>query len=257
MTDTIRLSGKEVSGLAARVLASAFMPAGAVGAAAEAIEFLELIGADGLRRLDGETEQLLDMPWQPPAIVAEGPGHAVLDAGRTSALFHCAVLADFLVAAVADSGGRAAAVVRGGKMHRYLGTVPYFLSSRGLTGLVVELADGKAALSTSETHGPSWRYVRLADVRADSIILPGGYTLDMAEGASALLLAFAESPGDLRAFSMQTPRRFETTSDEYARRKSRILKEGWPVDAGLWSSLMCFADRSLVKTSDRSRLGAG
>jgi hypothetical protein len=59
----VRLSGKEVLGLAARVLTAAFPPSGATGGAAEAVEFLELSGANGLALLDTEKEALTAAAW--------------------------------------------------------------------------------------------------------------------------------------------------------------------------------------------------
>ncbi len=47
------------------------------------------------------------------------------------------------------------------------------------------------------------------------------------------------------------------TSADVAAARRRTTGRGWEVDHDLWASLMAFADRSLIATSEQSRLGAG
>jgi hypothetical protein len=47
------------------------------------------------------------------------------------------------------------------------------------------------------------------------------------------------------------------TSDELLARKQFTLAHGWPMPRQRWERMMAFADRSLIKTSERSREGAG
>lgn len=256
MPDTIRLSTKEVSGLAARVFTSAFLPWGAIGAASEAIEFLELTGANGLSGLDLEKDDLLKAQWKAPDILEEGDGYAVCHAGLSPAPFYCAVLADWLAALVTE---RCSAVLalKGGLLHRYLGAVPYFMAKRGYSGIVLDRSDGGTALSAVVTSGSSWRYARIPSIATNALPMPRGVPDRIGEDAHILLFGFAKGGIEVDPLSLATEDGFEMSAAEYAEIKADVLTQGWQINANLWSSLMQFADRSLIGASERSRLGAG
>ncbi|MDB5998830.1 MAG: hypothetical protein JWP52_529 [Rhizobacter sp.] len=47
------------------------------------------------------------------------------------------------------------------------------------------------------------------------------------------------------------------TASSFAARKKAVLAQGWPMPRERWTRLMAFADRTLVRSSEQSRLGAG
>lgn len=256
MADVIRLSGKEVSGLAARVFASAFMPAGAVGSASEAVEFLELTGQEGLAELNREKDMLIGKRWQAPAILEEGLNYAVCDGGASPAPYYFAALADWL-AAMATSNGSAAIVLRGVTFGRYLHAVPHLLARRGLCGFVSKLGRDAAEGSLVSLDGVEWIYRRLKDFNPDDRALPQALPGPRPSDGDALLVAARPSVLDLQPLYVSGVTRGELSSGAYAKIKRAILASGWPIEPELWASLMTFADRSLIKTSEHSRLGAG
>lgn len=256
MRKKIRLSGKEVSGLAARVFGSAFLPSGAVGGASEAVEFLELTGEQGLERLDGEKDILIDTAWHAPEILAENELFAICDAGGSAAPFYAAALADWLAASL-QTGGATTILLKGGLLQHYLAAIPYFLSGRGLAGMVINIEGDAVTLSASERSGASWRYVRLRSMPLSAVPLPEWLPRDAMNGVTTILCGFGSSPWPIDPFTMPAEDRFEIEGRDYSAMKTRILGTGWEIDAELWGSLMAFADRSLIKTSELSRLGAG
>jgi hypothetical protein len=274
----IHLSLKEVSGLAARVLTSALMPAGAIGAAAEAVEFLELTGRGGLAALDAEKEQLLSCTWTNPRIPAEEGGVGLCDLGDAPA--HAAVgpVADWLAALVAQHGV-AAVALQGGRFPRMFDALGYFLAGRGLAGLVLvppPAGAGEGSLVAVTQGDDGWAIARepvaeqpatrgAADLRASlhalrtakiqpshragpGILRNGPW----GDGVTAVCLAWRRAAGEDRPEGASV-----TDAGRYAGLKRRILARGWAIERSLWESLMRFADRSLIRSSDRSRLGAG
>lgn len=256
MQDAIRLSAKEIPGLAARVFTSAVMPMGATGSASEAVEFLELTGQHGLAGLDREKDELAGAQWRAPAILEEGAGYAVCDPGASPAPYYFACLADWLAAMTADTG-MAAIVLRHCAFRRYLHVVPYLLARRGLSSFVAERGTDANTASVVSTSAATWRYSRLTGLRQDAISmpahLPGGIVQDM----DVLLVGSRTSEVQRDLLAGLPAGHYGISSSEYAARKAAIVAEGWPVDRALWESLMRFADRSLIRTSERSRLGAG
>lgn len=255
MAGTIRLSGKEVSGLAARVLASALMPAGAIGSASEAVEFLELAGQDGLAGLDREKDELLGAEWKAPDIIEEGAGFAVCEGGASPAAYYFAALADWL-SVMAAASGSGVIVLRHGTFRRYLHVIPYLLARRELCGLALERGRGAVEVSWARADGNGWRYCGPRPVAPGAVHLPEGLPRQAREGGTTVLLASRRGGADigLDAFSGSG---HVLSSSGLAAMKADILARGWPVDPPLWASLMAFADRSLIKTSEQSRLGAG
>lgn len=253
MSGRIRLSGKEVPGLAARVFGSAFLPSGATGAASEAVEFLELTGADGLKTLAIEKEALSRSGWRAPNILLETPAYTVCDAGSSPAPFYCAVLADW-AAATATTEGSATIVLQGGTLRHYLGAVPYFLAARGFSGMAADLAAGGVTATVAVAPDWSWHYQRFVSPARTVVASMANLPADIVATADAVIRAGAQPPDPCVA---NAGGRFEIGSGEYRALKKRILADGWEIDAGLWTELMSFADRSLIKTSEKSRLGAG
>jgi hypothetical protein len=253
MSGRIRLSGKEVSGLAARVFASVFLPSGATGAASEAVEFLELTGAGGLTMLASEKEMLSRTGWRAPDILLETPSYVICDAGASPAPFYCAVLADW-AAATAAMEGSAVIVLQGGTLGHYLGAVPYFLANRGLCGMAADLAPAGQTATSAVAPDLSWHYRRSLSPGREVIASMAGLPPRVAATADAVILAAAQ-PFDLPGTGAGSG--FEIGSGDYRSLKTRILAEGWEIDADLWADLMSFADRSLIKTSEKSRMGAG
>lgn len=132
----IRLSGKEVAGLAARVLMADFLPSGATGGASEAIEFLELTEGGALDRLDRQKEELLDAGWRAPVVMAEREDAALVDAQNVPAHFHGPVLADWLAAMVGQAGAGNIFVSNCGSVE-LLGASAHMLATREISSLVV------------------------------------------------------------------------------------------------------------------------
>lgn len=256
MRDAVHLSSKEVSGLAARVFASAFMPVGAIGSASEAVEFLELTGQQGLAGLDREKDELVGARWHAPVILEEGAGYAVCDLGESPAPYYFACLADWLVALLADAGA-AAVVLRRGAFHRYLHVVPYLLARRGLSSLVLERGADADTASLVSTSGSTWHYTRLTGLQRDAIPMPPHLPGDVGGDMDALLIGSRAGETERVHAPGPSAERWGISSSDYADRKASVVERGWPIDRALWESLMRFADRSLIKTSERSRLGAG
>lgn len=253
MSGRTRLSGKEVSGLAARVFASAFLPSGATGAASEAVEFLELTGAGGLKMLAGEKEMLSRAGWRAPDVLLETPAYVICDAGASPAPFYCAVLADW-TAATAAMEGSAVIVLRGGTLRHYLEAVPYFLANRRLCGMAADLAPAGRTAMSAMAQDSSWHYRRIPSPPREIIASMANLSSDVVAAADAVILAGAR-PFDLPATGAGGG--FEIGADDNRSLKTRIGADGWEIDADLWTDLMSFADRSLIKTSEKSRIGAG
>lgn len=159
----IRLSGKEVAGLAARVLTASFLPSGATGGAAEAIEFLELTEGGALDRLDRQKEQLLDANWRAPVILDEREDSALVDAQGVPAHFHGPVLADWLCAMAGQAGAGTIFVSNCGSAE-LLGASAYALATRGFSSLAVVAHLGRGACARLTLSGPhGWIMLRWAD----------------------------------------------------------------------------------------------
>jgi hypothetical protein len=286
----IRLSGKEISGLAARVLVAGLVPPGAIGGAAEVVELLELIEGGALARLDEEKDTLADVAWRAPEVTAERADAAIADCGFVPAHFHGPALSDWLAAMVLETGEGSLRVSRVG-VPVLLGAVPCLLAAQGIGSAVLLPGDKglcrfRLALSKpGEWFVMTWpdgevpaavagalagdaagldglRRFRASchDVRA--ALEAGGPLPTVREWAmpsgDAFLAAFSAGAA---ASSLETasaiPGLRLTTSADLARLKAEALARGWPMDRPLWERLMAFADRSLIPTSERSRLGAG
>lgn len=164
----VRLSRKEVSGLAARVLGTALMPWGAIGGAAQAIEFAELAGGERLRRLAGQMDEFDATMWRTPEIVIERDTYALCDAAGGSALFHAAALADWLDAWLGEQDSVAVGlrnVVHADDLH----AISCWLARRGHAALVLTVAAqddvmedaGRAVLSAASAgHDKDWTHAR-------------------------------------------------------------------------------------------------
>jgi len=256
MADNIRLSGKEVSGLPGRVFGSASMPAGAIGRAAEGVEFLELTGQQGLEELDRDKEALSQAVWCAPTIVEEDGSRVTVDGGASPVPYYFAVLADWLVSMTIDSPS-AEIVFRGGTFRRYLHVIPYLLARRGLNGIVSENKPAFGDLSFATVSADGWAYFRAPFQSSAVMQLP----LDTPMPCSSEVRLLAARHGDGGAWLEQCREQradfIQTSSSTYSRTKTEILRSGWEIDPQVWASLMTFADRSLIKTSERSRLGAG
>lgn len=295
----VRLSGKEVAGLAARVLSAGFLPSGATGAASEAIEWLELTEGGALRRLDRQKEELLGARWHAPEVVAEAEDAAVVDARGVPAHFHGAVLADWLAAMVQNHGGGAiqAVNVDGPEL---LAASAYFLAECGISSVVMVAhpdRDACARLTLAGVQG--WQMARWPDAETARDLAAAVEALRSLRGRVGALrritgicrgIAASAARGDAQAFAgpraplpippgnavlaafgpvggKDMAERFPSaameagfevlSSRDYAALKTRVLAEGWALDRSLWERLMAFADRALIATSERSRMGAG
>lgn len=291
----IRLSGKEVSGLAARVLMAGFLPSGATGGASEAIEFLELAEGGALAMLDRRKDDLAVTAWRAPAILAEASDAAIADAGGTPAHFYGPALADWLAAMVLETGAGAIGIARAGAADM-LAATPHALARQGISSAaLIAGEDGVCRFRMMLAGRQEWLMLRWPDGHAPAALgslagmtRPDGLDDlrataracgDLAqalcaarsdalaertgrlEPGSAVLAAFRlDPPEDMIAVVSQIAQAnglAVLSSRDHAALKTRVLAEGWPMDRSLWERLMAFADRSLIATSERSRLGAG
>ncbi|MBN3851579.1 hypothetical protein G3N58_32940 [Paraburkholderia sp. Ac-20342] len=291
LSASVRLSGKEVPGLAVRVLGTALMPWGASAGAAEAVEFGELAGWRRLSRLARELDAFDASMWRAPDIVAEHEDHALCEANGGSALFFGAALADWL-GAWAGQSGRVVVALRNVAHAADLHAIPYWLARRGYagcvaTGLGVAAGAGQRdgsgiVFSVASAEGDGWQY-RAAH---DPMAVPGAacsLLSALKHGApprtafDALLQTGGHSQADVRDFAwlegndavvVAAPARslsgfigdacaYAIDSQHLSALKARAMAEGWPIPRDEWERLMRFADRSLIRTSERSREGAG
>lgn len=287
----VRLSGKEVSGLAARVLVAALVPPGSTGGTSEACEFLELTEGGALSRLDGEKEALLEVEWTTPTVAAEAADAAVLDFGGCPAHHAGPALADWL-AAMAIEHGRGVIAVENVASAELLAAGAHLLARQGISSATLTAGqDGAFRFRLVLAAAGAWLQLRWPDGRTpvpadagtglDDLLGYAGAVMQLASGIAggqpaafaaretarpdvagrAILVAF------VRYDAPQADAIFEqaagqagvavVTSVRYAQLKSDLLARGWPIDRPLWERLMAFADRSLIPTSERSRQGAG
>ncbi|MBN3849311.1 hypothetical protein G3N58_21145 [Paraburkholderia sp. Ac-20342] len=286
----VRLSGKEVPGLAARVLGTALMPWGASGGAAEAIEFGEFTSGGRLSALAGQLYSFDAAMWRAPEIVAEYDDCAVGDARGGSALFFGAALADWLCA-WSSQRGRVAVALRNVAHPGDLHAVPYWLARHGYAGVVVaglpagETAGGvlhATVFSAASAEGTGWRYAASHEpgavpaaarsflaalqhgtpsqatfralLQGDDVLLADEPDVTWLGEADAVIVASPPQPlavlaGDACAYTIDSTR-FDAL-------KARVRADGWTIPRAEWEQLMRFADRSLIRTSERSREGAG
>lgn len=286
----VRLSGKEVSGLAARVLVAALVPPGATGGTSEACEFLELTEGGALSRLDAEKEALLEVDWSTPDVTAEGADAAVLDFGGRPAHYAGPAVADWL-AAMAIEHGRGAVAVENVASAELLAADVQLLARQGISSAtLIRTEDGGVRFRLVLAAGGEWLQLRWPDDQAPIAAdagpelealrehalavtqlasgIAGGQAaalvacdIPKATTGQAIFVAFLHEGVVKAAASMAEASPLAgvevLTSMRYAQMKSDVLARGWPLDRPLWERLMAFADRSLIPTSERSRQGAG
>jgi hypothetical protein len=255
----VHASLKELSVLPARIFTTMLLPPGAIGTAAEAVEFLEMSGQNGLARLDVDKTVSPEL-WRAPRITREGVSRALCDGRGTSAFFYAGALADWL-AAIAHAGEKGTIAIAGGAHADWLTAVPYWLARRGHSAAVVQIDDtGGVAAAVAIARGGEWRYDLVA---GDEIPADDDIGLDELSGWPSL-----ERTGHrariTRSIAIVEPRapagpgwRPLLTSESLARTRQHVLRHGWPVERELWERLMTFADKSLIPSSEQSRLGAG
>jgi hypothetical protein len=236
------------------------LPSGAIGSAVDAIEFLELSGQEGLRRLD--KDMVVDPQlWRAPRIERECQKGGICDATGTSAFFYAGALVEWLSAiGFEHEAGRV--IVANGVHADYLTVVPYWLAQRGHSGAVVQIdaaGNATAAVACGQPNG-GWTYalVESANRPEDTIELSDIALWPPLSRPPDRGLAIVRSIIVLsRAGAAAMPRPVVLTSAALAARRQDVLRHGWQLDRELWEHLMTFADRSLVPSSERSRLGAG
>jgi len=287
----VRLSGKEVAGLAARVLVAALVPPGATGGASEAIEFLELTEGAALARLDAQKQALTEVDWRIPVVTFEEGDVACVDGQDVPAHFFGAALADWLASIALEHGAGALHVADVGSIG-LLAASTYFLAGQGLSSAVLATdADGRPFFRLA-LAGQDWLLLQWPDGEAPVVLLEAMATLSAdrsgtlrriiagcralakepakfadrreapdLERGNAIMVAFDDKiePRALPALAGQAAAAGlkAISGADYSALKTRILAEGWPLDRPLWERLMAFADKSLIPTSERSRLGSG
>jgi hypothetical protein len=289
LMDPVHLSSKEVPGLAARVLGTALMPWGASASASEAIEFGELVGWQRLDALAAQLDDFSTSMWRAPEIVAEHDDHALCDAHDGSALFFGAALADWLGAWSAQRGPVAVAlrnVVHVADLH----VIPYWLARQGYAGFVATgRADGEGrgegsgvVFSAASAGRVGWKYWAMQDsmARTDAaqtlmrelersmpsraalkaFLLNGRASCDEDRGFTWLDQNHAvvvAQPVQTLAGLVDDAGMYTLDATRLSALKAQAMAEGWPIPRDQWEQLMRFADRSLIRSSDRSREGAG
>lgn len=286
----VRLSGKEVSGLAARVLVAALVPPGATGGTSEACEFLELTEGGALSRLDADKEALLQVEWTTPAVTSEAADAAILDFGGRPAHHAGPAVADWL-AAMAIEHGCGAVAVENIASAELLAAGAQLLARQGISSATLTQAeDGAVRFRLVLAGGGEWVQLRWPEgkapiamdvatnldalrAHAETVValaagIAGGQAAALAArdipGATtgrAVIVAFLHE-GAVEADASMAEAASQAgvavmSSARYAQLKSDVLARGWPMDRPLWERLMAFADRSLIPTSERSRQGAG
>lgn len=305
-TDSVRLSAKEISGIAARVLSAARMPVGCTGVAADAIDFLEFFSGDGLSFLDTHKEELEHGTWLPLHVQYESPTFALCDAQAESLFFAGPPAMDWL-AALAFEQGQAAIVVRNMKHSTGVAALAYRLAARGLSCAIISsrgrensssvraigLCRGKNWIVTQQELPGSPLFLgdllAMFDRQKDGIepemrtrrpvqeianwlrAIQSGLQSSLSDPLAAApsgtslgnenicFVVAIESRGDVN-FSVDPAatiagRRISDSELSEARKLAR--RDGRVLDRKTWERLMTFADRSLIPTSEHSRLGAG
>lgn len=293
----VRLSGKEVAGLPARIFAAAEMPWGAVGGAAEVVEFLELSGQRGLTRAADDIAGFGPGSWRSAAFEALAPGRLVYRADRSSAHFFGTSLACWLDAAVRQAGSAIAVVLDAADSYA-MTAVPWRLSQRGATSLAVGLGpDDGVLLAAGHVGEDGWTYsharvamartaepwtgIDVAAMRSRQLEAASDALVDLVAGSKLDLVA-AGDPGPSRearplvwlviashgasrgADLENAARRVASagpsgplTAAGLAALKRSVREKGWPMQRALWERSMSFADRALIASSEPSRKGAG
>ena len=294
---TILMSASEMSVLPRRVLGSATMPLGCIAGAAEMIEFLEYAGGDGLVELEAIQETLPESPWRAPRVLCEAPGVAFCDADGESSLHCGPALADWLAAMAFEEGVAAMGITNllhraflpvlaqrlalrglsGFVLQRASASAPVMsvalceggawtwgrFGSAAAPGMVAGVMNALLEpLFQLRAEGADW----LAALRAHGgpLIPPDPVHGGSSDDFCALVAV------DDRNEPFDTPAKTRLTaairgakgsllcaSDDIAAARRRTMGVGWAVDHDLWASLMAFADKSLIPSSEQSRLGAG
>ena len=288
----VRLSGKEIFGLAARVMSAAQMPIGCVGAAAEAIDFLEYFSGNGLLLLDRWNVELLQSSWRPPTPLVDTPTRVVCDALGESSLFAGPPLADWL-AAMALEGGAASMAVVNLRHGAYLPSLAYRLVSQGLSCAML-FAERRAQAPVrvvAIAHGQGWTIAGntlagwpvaltklaralsgvAANVRSvasfddwhhqwaarpwDEAISPAlqSFGLLCAVGSVRTIVA----KDNCIEFSASNSDTRTINNNELSAARRHVREHGRPIGRDMWLRLMTFANRTLIPTSEQSRRGAG
>jgi hypothetical protein len=293
----VRLSSKEVPGLGVRVLGTALMPWGASAGAAEAIEFGELSGAGRYRALAAQLEDFDTSMWRAPAFIVERETYALCDAHGGSALFFGAALADWLDAWLEQTEtvavglrnvrhihdlhvlpywlarrGRAALVLSETDAQETPGVLSsaargdgdagwYYAAWQGLSAVPVTPLNVLSALAGEVPAAPMWHALQQAGAQW----LGGGELAAEIDGAmysradrpdGANVVVVATRRGACSDFAVGKPAR-SLDAARFAGLRVQAMREGWPMPREQWERLMRFADRSLIRTSERSREGAG
>jgi len=296
---TIVLSGKEVSGLAARVLGAAGVPIGCVGAAAEMVDFLEYFSGNGLSLLDACKEDLLQKRWIPPQVLASSAGAAFCDAGGESLLFSGPPLADWLTAMTFEEGATAL-LLRNVEHLDFLSALPVRVAGQGLLCVAIASVPGRGVECSIGFTGDQSSWVaagfelrrktepldgRALDARPDAAIealqhirsvLSDGVQSrsDLASALSSIFtfvpsaccVLFAARGSGRSGIGMLHVRLGAmirensgtlVDSGDLSRTRRAVRSEGRPLSDDTWRSLMTFANKGLIPTSEHSRAGAG
>jgi hypothetical protein len=256
----VRASLKELAVLPARIFTTMLMPPGVIGSAADAVEFLELSGQNGLARLAADMKVSPQL-WRAPRVTDQAAGHAVCDGEGTSAFFYAGALADWLCAMLANSA-KGVIAITGGAHSAYLAAVPYWLAQRGHAAAVVQLdAAGEVTATVSVVRNGAWTYDLVRGPQ-----MPGDDAIDLEQVTQWSRIEPSAKPRHeivrsvavvVRKGPEGRPCGMRLTSADLAQKREQVLQHGWPVERELWERLMTFSDRSLIASSDQSRLGAG